>query len=138
MGGGAGDGAGILADTGGMAKFDLDMAREILLEMEKQPYTGRPCRIEIAGVEPMVVQYHLLILIEDGLLEGHSGSDLNGHFWCWPTRLTAQGHRFVNDARNKDLWARAKTRMLEATGTLSLEGLKAVMAEIVRQAALRG
>lgn len=121
-----------------MAKFDLDLAREILLEVEKQPYTGRACRIEIAGVERTVLHYHLLTLMEDGLVEGHRAEDMSGLLTCWPMRLTAQGHRFVNDARNKDLWARAKTRMLEATGTLSLEGLKAVMAEIVRQAALRG
>jgi Hypothetical protein (DUF2513) len=45
---------------------DMDLIRDILLAVEKEPYTGSWFDVEIAGRTPAEVGYHIMLLDQAG------------------------------------------------------------------------
>ena len=120
-------------------KRDMDLCRRILFDIEANadaPGQG-PVRLTIEGHEPAEVSYHVQLLNDAGLLEAKNLSTLKGLDWR-PIRLTYAGHEFIEAARKDSLWQKAKTTVLEKTGGLSLEALKAVLTKLVTDAVLGG
>jgi hypothetical protein len=112
-------------------KLDPDLARQILLKVEELPFDGSFHDVEIEGHAENEVSYHVMLLDEAGLLEAGECSHLLGVSWK-PQRLTYEGHQFLDAARSDTVWQKAKVRMMKATGTLTLEGLKMVLPHVVK------
>jgi hypothetical protein len=55
-----------------------------------------------------------------------------------PSRLTWEGHEFLDAARKDSLWQKAKALVLEKTGGASLELIKDVLMKLAREALLGG
>jgi hypothetical protein len=51
---------------------DMDLVREILAAVERQPYTRGPLEIEIAGRNPREIGYHVMLLQQAGLIEAEN------------------------------------------------------------------
>ncbi|MGE3278092.1 MAG: DUF2513 domain-containing protein [Vicinamibacterales bacterium] len=88
---------------------DMDLVRQIALAIEDAPtgYAPRPFRLE--GCDEKRVGYHVLIMMEAGLVLGHevtSLADSTPH--AVPTRLTWAGHEFAAAARNDTAWTSTK------------------------------
>jgi hypothetical protein len=83
-------------------KRNMDLARQILLEVERQPYTGMPIDLKIEDQDPADVEYHVLLLAEAGLLDQAKRQTLNSR--TRPTRLTWEGHEFLDAARDPGIW----------------------------------
>jgi hypothetical protein len=118
-------------------KRDMDLARAILMEVEKLPFDGGGHKILISGHSANEISYHLLLLHEAGLIEA---LDLSGdEYVLWQAkRLTYPGHEFLDAARNNTLWAKAKDTVTNKTGTLSLEALKIALGVLIKQAITGG
>ena len=114
-------------------KRDMDLIRTILLEVEKLPLSGANSELEIPGHTPEEVTYHIMLCQEAGLLDAVDASSFDGTYWI-PTRLTYQGHEFLDAARADTIWNQAKTSVLKTTGTLTLEALKVAMAVLMQKA----
>ncbi len=114
-------------------KRDMDLARQILLELEKAPYDGRLLIVDIADYEEEAINYHVLLLAEAGLIEAKDLSSLDGAEWV-PTRLTWQGHEFLDAARDQSRWNQAKRTISERGGSLTFDILGGVLTQLMRQA----
>jgi hypothetical protein len=108
---------------------DMDLIRHLLLFVEKDSlFDGR------AMISPEIpsdfgadhysldqVAYHVGLLIEAGLLKGAVGPVAP-----YVSRLTWQGHEFLDDIRDQAIWAKTKER---------IQGLSSVALSIVGEIA---
>jgi hypothetical protein len=112
-------------------KLDTDLVRQILLAVEEFPFDGSFHDVEIEGRTENEITYHVMLLHEAGLLEALDLSTLSGV--CWkPTRLTYDGHQFLDAARSDTVWQKAKSWTQKTMGTLTLEGLKLALPHVVK------
>jgi hypothetical protein len=117
----------------------MDLCRRILLEVEAAPNAvgHRAIKLNIGGHDPTELSYHVQLLADAGLIEAmdlSADDDIEFH----PRRLTYAGHEFIEAARRDSLWQKAKSVVLEKTGGLSLDVLKAVLVKIATDAATGG
>jgi hypothetical protein len=114
-----------------MPDRNMDLLRQILLEVEMQAFQRGYYELSIEGYTEEQISYHVQLARDAGLIEAIDLSDMDGT--CWrPTRLTFQGHEFLEAARNPSFWRQAKELVLQKTGTLTIEGLKIALAELIR------
>lgn len=117
-------------------KRDLDLVRQILFAMEDKKDIHRPVNaktLNIPGWSVAEVNYHLMIMIEAGYLEGtirQFESDTN----VFVLRLTWHGHEFLDAARDEDRWKEAKA-VVKSVGSFTLEILKAILIDLGNNAA---
>ena len=114
-------------------KRDPDLLRLILLAIEAEPAYHRDghFRLSVPGYPEEEVQYHLALLGETGLVKV---KDL-GFNEYFVTRLTWEGHEFLDAIRKDSIWNKAKGKALETTGAMGLNVLKALALQYARQAA---
>lgn len=99
-------------------KRDFDLIRSILLQVEKAD-SGKPVHsLQVdESVADAVLAEHIQLAIDASLIEGQVISDDPVGFAI--TRLTWQGHDFLEHARNDTLWkkvqAEAKTKGTSVT-----------------------
>lgn len=109
-------------------KWDMDLARQILLKIEESPYEDAPLDIQVDGFNDEEISYHVLLLGEAQLVEFKKVSQFT-HWDCLPTRLTWQGHEFLEAAKSETVWQKAKKYIENRGGALTLEVAKAVLAQ---------
>lgn len=120
-------------------KRDMDLCRKVLLEVEANPRATGPAWVDldIKGWVPAELAYHVQLLHEAGFLEASDLTTTAGLDWR-PIRLTYEGHEFVEAARKETRWRKAKSLVLEKTGGLSLDVLKAVLVKLATEAVVGG
>lgn len=116
---------------------DMDLARAILLALEKCDRASGLQELAIEHVTPDQVTYHVKLLAQAGLIEAQDASGAN-HFEWFPVSLTWAGHEFLDAARNDSLWHKAKKIAVEKTGSLMFEVLKDVLLQLLRQSITTG
>ncbi len=114
-------------------KRDMDLVREILIEMEKWPANQRDGDITLVGRTSEEIAYHLGLMHEAGLIKAVDASSHDGEAWL-PLKILWDGHEFLDAARSDTVWAKAKARVISATGTLTLEALKMALSAIMKEA----
>ena len=116
-------------------KRDMDLARKILLQLEKEcDATGtrlapNPVHTTITGYSQREIFYHLRLLSDADLvkLEDESGYGCDVAF---AKRLTWKGHEFLELSRNESVWNKAK-RTTKGAGSLSFELLMKVLLRLL-------
>lgn len=117
-------------------KRDMDICREILLQIEEKPADYHPpIMLKLPEQSKEVVSEHVRLLAEACLIEAVSGSFKGGSDWQ-PTRLTWDGHDFIDAARDDGLWRKAKEATLKRAGGLAFDVLKSVLVELAKNAVL--
>jgi DNA-binding transcriptional ArsR family regulator len=116
-------------------KRDMDLVRCILLEIEKESYIEHSFDLDIRDYPKEVVDYHLVILNEAGLIKVLDMSGEEG-VYLRPIRLTWQGHEFLETVRNDTQWGEVK-KVMSKTGGIAFEVAKLVGIELAKQAAFR-
>jgi hypothetical protein len=118
-------------------KRDMDLVREILLEMETWNVDQRDREIVIKGHTPEEITYHLGLMHQAGLIKAADASSRDGEAWL-PVDILWDGHEFLEASRNETIWAKAKQKALTTTGTLTLEALKVALSLLIKQAVMAG
>ena len=112
-------------------KRDMDLIRQILLQVEEFPeYEWVPLD-KIEGADEEELSYHVQLLSEAGLIEAHNASGLNSLEWN-PIALTWAGHEFLDAARDDARWNAAKSTVLSRVGNLSFDLLKEVLSQLAK------
>lgn len=111
-------------------KRDMDLVRQMLLEIEKHPYTGDWVELAIDGSSPEEITYHVILLHEAGLIEADDVSTMSNIEWR-PKRPTWQGHEFLDAARDDTRWSKAKDAMGKVGGFVFEIG-KQVLLELIK------
>jgi len=104
-------------------KRDMDLIREILVRVENrsQPI-GQIWQLSVSGYSDAVVQRHMDLLVQAGLLEEDKEVSTRDATRQYPIRgLTWDGHEFLDAARNGDVWSRMKEAAQEKSLSLTLE-----------------
>lgn len=114
-------------------KRDIELAREILITLEKLESFDEPVIPDIPGWSRHEVFYHINLLSEAGLIEAQNWSTDDGPEWV-ATSLTSSGHDFLDAARNNTIWEKAKSIVVDRGSVLTIEALKVALSHAVRGA----
>ena len=109
-------------------KRDMDLIRKILLAIEAHPDYGKwDVPLAFEGYSEEMLNYHLTLLLEAGLIEAKKGHErwiANGLTWA--------GHEFLEASRDDSRWEKVKRLVLEKTGSLSFEMIKLALIEAMK------
>ena len=89
-------------------KLDKDLVRDILLAVEAHDEPEGLIALEINVYSAEMVSYHVRLLDEAGLLDALDTGGMNCFKWQ-PTRLTYNGHEFLDIIRDDEVWKLTKT-----------------------------
>jgi hypothetical protein len=118
-------------------KRDWDLVREILLAVEACETTrGRVRPEDIAGRDGELVSYHIQIMTEAGLLMGECSRSIGAPLYCTASRLTWEGHEFLDEVRSHTAWntikGLARERGLDLTMGVITAAAKLVVESVLR------
>ena len=85
-------------------KRDMDLCREILLQIEKSPQKV-VYNFTIVGYEKDILKYHCDLLKQAGFLK-RSSKDITGELMVGD--LTWEGHEFIDKIRQDTVWNKVK------------------------------
>jgi hypothetical protein len=113
----------------------MDLARAILLELEKEkyPFTGAPHDLSMTGYTEKEVSFHVSLLSQAGFLEAAAYRLSTGEVWK-PIAIKWDGFEFLDSARDDTRWQHAKSIIKDKGGALTLEALKLVLSDLIRRA----
>ena len=115
-------------------KRDMDLVRRILLKIEESPTGRAPREVEIEGYTAQQIKYHIFIMIEGGLVEGVRTQHLQSPGpEAMATRLTWEGHEFLDAARQDNRWEEAKS-VIKAVGGATIDVWKDVLVRLLLNA----
>jgi hypothetical protein len=111
-------------------KRDLDLIRQILLEVEKNDNYLKTIAIQAEGYSPEQVSYHVMLLAKAGLVSANLAKQpqSGGEAW-YPKSLTWEGHEFLDATRNGTIWHQLKAKLKD-------QGIDAPLS-VVQQLALK-
>ncbi len=113
-------------------KRDMDLCRQILMEVEKWPTTRAAKDVQIDGYTPEQAGYHSWLLSEAGLIKGIDVSGGGSPAHCfWPQCITYKGHDFLELARNDTRWTEAKDRLKSVGGGMTIQMLQGVLTRLL-------
>jgi hypothetical protein len=114
-------------------KLDFDLIRQILLHMQDTPANQRVSNVRIAGYDEDNVFEHLELLEQRGLLDAnitYAGSGEKRIYAVYVKNLTWEGHQFLENARNNEVWSRTKSLVEEKGGSVSFEIFKSLLTQV--------
>lgn len=88
-------------------KLDKDLVREVLLAIEGNSAPVIMSPLFIPGRSAEEVSYHVMLLDEAGLVQGHNSGGSLRFEWI-PMRLTYKGHEFIDSVRDPEIWRKTK------------------------------
>lgn len=109
-------------------KRDLDLVRSILLEIESWPADLQLKGVEIEGYSHEDVTHNAMLLYDAGYIEAVISKSLNGNS-IYPKQLTWKGCEFLDEARDKTIWKKAKSVAGEA-GVSSLTIFRTILTRV--------
>ena len=123
-------------------KRDMDLVREILLYAEKSDSSDIPKDFSIKDYSKEQIVYHLKLLNDAGLITTRQSvplldSEPNSAWKVYqtiPSRLTWEGHEFLEAAKNDKIWGKAKNIVKEKGGGLTFEVIKALLIQMAKEA----
>lgn len=113
-------------------KRDWDLIRRILLQLEGKQSTNDVLKPEeVEGHSEEEVCYHIRLLHEAGLVGMIDKAHTRKTYACFATRLTWDGHEFLDQARSDTVWKRAQSFLKEKGISLSLEALRIALGRMI-------
>jgi hypothetical protein len=127
---------------GSFMRENVELSRKILFEVEQSepnenlrievpdlsPNAGRELQIE--GVSPEEILYHVMILHQNGLIEGRNMDTMGTSGWAL-INLTAAGRQFLEAVRNDTTWNKVKEAILDAAQILSTATIRAAVLKLL-------
>ncbi len=96
---------------------NMDLVRTILMRMESAPSGRAPNDLGIKSYTAEEIGYHAHIMMQEGLIEGSDDTTLQSPGpRVTPTKLTWNGHEFLDLSRDQDRWNQAKAIISKVGG----------------------
>jgi hypothetical protein len=119
-------------------KRDMDLIREILLQVEARPTAQSIDLVEVPGHEQEEISYHVKLLADAGYLEAHDLRSLGPDgFKYAPSALTNDGHDFLDAARNNTVWEKTKAKLVEIGGSAPLDVTQGILTTMLKEILVR-
>jgi hypothetical protein len=120
-------------------KREIELVKLILEYFENKDDWRGENEIQINGYTKNIVDYHIQILFEAGLLNAEPTFSKNGRLYdALPFRLTWQGHEFLDNIKDKPRWMKMKKIVEEKGGSFSVELIKTLAFKLAEQQLLGG
>lgn len=116
-------------------KRDMDLVRRLLLAIEQNEDNpmGWLDNYYDGEESPEVISYHIALLADADLVNALDASSMSS-YRVNPSRLTWQGHEFLDKIRDEGQWSKIKAEALKAAGGLSLFALQTAADLMIRRA----
>lgn len=121
-------------------KINYDCLRELLLVLEKNLQFSDELEYPTISFEKVCeympdyskadIAYSTMILNEAGLIKANIMKADNRFYSCTYSRLTYDGHKFLENVRSKKVWAKIKT-VVGKIGGASVETITSIALEII-------
>lgn len=109
-------------------KRDMDLARQIMLQTEENSSYGKLfIELDFEDISKQILSEHVKPLAEAGLIESRVNPR---NATVLPTRLTWEGHDFLEAAKNETIWQRAKKHIQRKGGAATFGVLNTVLGQI--------
>ena len=120
-------------------KRDLELVKLILEHFEaKSDWQGEKV-VPIEGYAQTLVDYHIQILYEAGLLNAEVATTAAGRIYdAIPFRLTWEGHEFLDNVKDKTRWKKILQTIKDKGGSFSFELVKQLASKFAEQQLLGG
>jgi hypothetical protein len=108
----------------------MDLIRQLLLYFEERDSFALDQEPAIEGYDEREVQYHLLLLAQAEFIvyeASRSSTNPERLIQVYPFGLSWAGHEFLDAARDEKLWNKAKEKVVDVSGGLSLSLLQALL-----------
>lgn len=100
-------------------KRDMDLIRKIMLSIEATD--DQPGLPVLEGYDEVTIGHHVLLLIDAGLIVGHTIDCRDTLAMGFPSYITWQGYEFLDAARNDSIWQSAKDRVAKSGVAVTFE-----------------
>jgi Hypothetical protein (DUF2513) len=114
-------------------KLNLDLVRAILLRIEEAPPNQDVGSLHLEGYDEDEVLAHIDLLAEQDLINANivqAGSGDKRIYAAYVKNLTWEGHQFLDNARNEEVWNRTKKIVKERGGSASFEIFKSLLTQV--------
>lgn len=111
-------------------KRDMDLIKALLLVLEESGSLNH-----MQGYSDRQVGYHVALLEDAKLItqEWYFNTDVSAAMLSG-TRMTWEGHEFLDSCRDSSIWEKAKKITISKTGSLTFEVLKSVLIQLGKDA----
>ena len=117
-------------------KRDMDLVREILLEIEEQYISTVTYDLEIEGYDMATVAYHCKILHEAGLISAYKAQYAGDDIWSFGVgSLTWEGNDYLDKVRDNSTWNKTKNIIKEKGLPLIFDTIKTISSALITAAA---
>ena len=114
-------------------KRDMELVRKILIALNEHEHGFAPQPFEVEGYTDNHLGYHCLLLSEAGLIEAAKTTSISADSpSAIPIRLTWEGHEFIEDATNDNVWRQTK-ETVGKIGDASFSVWASVLSQVVIQ-----
>lgn len=117
-------------------KRDIDLMREILMQVEAHP-AGEDLSsqgVKIPGHDPVTISEHVWLLKQAHLIEATFPGDSPSRGVFVIFRLTPEGHDFVAHAHQSELWEKAKGTAARMGVGVTVDVMKKLLIEYAGKA----
>lgn len=116
-------------------KRDMDLVREILLQIEKQYISTAIYDLEIQGYDMPTVAYHCKILYDAGLISDYKAQYADGDIYYFEVgALTWEGNDYLDKIRDNSIWRKTKDTITQRGLPLALDTIKTVATAFITAA----
>ena len=118
-------------------KRDMDLVRKLLAYFEDkaddQHVLTSTIALEGYAADPLMIDYHLILLYEAGFIAGEPSRTNTGRvISVLPFRLTWEGHEFLAAARDESVWKKVKSKLTAGAGDVPITLLKELLMQTMR------
>lgn len=112
-------------------KRNWDTVRELLTKVEESSQPGDMIRLSAFPAERAAeVSYHMELLLEAGLVDGQMSKAISrGPHEFLATRLTWNGHEFLDSIRSETVWEKTKKVFASRGVEMTVDLVKSVATE---------
>lgn len=109
-------------------KRDVNLVRKILFALEAIESYDDPVKDLLEEESRESISYHVLIMTEGGLIESiEQTKTFNSRACFYATRLTWEGHEFLDASRNDNIWNKALSEIGTKGGSFTLDIVKGLL-----------
>lgn len=117
-------------------KRDMDLVREILLEIEKLYVSTAIYNLKIDGYNTETIAYHCKILHEAGLISNYKAQYADNTIYSFGVgSLTWEGNDYLDKVRDNSIWRKTKDVITKKGLPLVFDTIKTISTAFITAAA---
>lgn len=115
-------------------KLNMDLIREILLEIEKQYVSTAIYNLNIDGYDMETVAYHCKMLYKKGFISDYQAQYADDEIDAFGVgSLTMEGNKYLNDIRDNSMWKKIKNTIKKKGLPLAFDTIISIAQTIISE-----